>query len=139
MKKVFISEYNTSVVSILKIILNNQIMKNLQVIIQIIVSISVYYVWIFRYFNVEKEFHLFGLSDIIRNLVGASKISLSTLLIAGIWYPELGLIGACGMAFFMIFAQYFHFKVKNPLIKYVPSLLLLVLSVFLIFTSLEII
>ena len=48
---------------------------------QFAVAFSVYYVWIFRFHNVIKEFKSFGLSDVTRNLVGASKITLSTLLI----------------------------------------------------------
>ena len=45
---------------------------------QFAVAFSVYYVWIFRFHNVLKEFKSFGLSDLTRNLVGASKITLST-------------------------------------------------------------
>ena len=54
---------------------------------QTAVAFSVYYVWIFRFHNVLKEFKSFGLSDLTRNFVGASKITLSTLLVAGIWFP----------------------------------------------------
>jgi hypothetical protein len=35
-----------------------------------------------------------------------------------------------GMAFFMVCAQIAHVKVKNPWIKYVPSFIFLVLSLF---------
>jgi hypothetical protein len=35
------------------------------------------------------------------------------------------------MGLFMVAAQYFHFSVKNPLVKHVPSLLLLALCVVL--------
>ncbi len=114
-------------------------MENLKIIVQIVVACSVYYVWIFRYFNVEKEFQLFGLSDVIRNFVGACKISFSALLLVGIWFPQLVLLAASGMAFFMVSAQYFHFKVKNPFQKHLPSLLLLALCLFLILSSLEIV
>lgn len=114
-------------------------MENIITIVQVAVAISVYYVWIFRYFNVVKEFQLFELSDEIRNFVGAFKLSLSALLIAGIWFPQLILIASSGMAFFMVSAQYFHFKVKNPFQKHFPSLLLLILCIVLILTSFQII
>lgn len=110
-------------------------MENLVLLSQIIVAASVYYVWIFRYFNVVKEFKEFGLSDVTRNFVGASKTSLAALLIAGIWYPKLILIASIIMGLFMISAQFFHFKVKNPFIKHLPSLLLLILCVFLAMAS----
>ena len=61
-------------------------MENLVIIAQIILAVAVAYVWIFRYNNVVKEFKQFGLNDITRNFVGASKIALATLLVAGIWY-----------------------------------------------------
>jgi hypothetical protein len=67
-------------------------MENLINLSQIIVTISVVYVWTFRFHNVVKEFEQFGLSDLTRNIVGATKISLATLLILGIWYSSLVLI-----------------------------------------------
>ena len=105
-------------------------MANLILLAQIIVAASVYFVWIFRYFNVIKEFHQFGLSDVTRNFVGSAKMSMSALLIVGIWYPDVVLIAAVVMGLFMIGAQFFHFKIKNPFIKHLPSLILLILCIF---------
>jgi hypothetical protein len=99
-------------------------------VVQLVIAISVAYVWIFRFDNIVKEFKQYGLSDLTRNIVGASKIALATLLITGIWFPSLVFIPALVMAFLMVCAQYFHFKVKNPWIKHLPSLLLLALSLF---------
>ena len=95
---------------------------------QIIVAISVLYVWTFRFHNVLKEFEQFGLSDLTRNIVGATKISLATLLVVGIWYSALILIPSVLMGLLMICAQYFHFKISNSFIKHLPSLILLILS-----------
>lgn len=114
-------------------------MINLTTFVLIIVAASVYYVWIFRYFNVIKEFNQFGLSDVTRNFVGASKISLAALFLVGIWYPNFIAIPSIFMGLFMIGAQYFHFKIKNPFIKHLPSLILLILCTFLATTSLGII
>lgn len=97
---------------------------------QLIIAVSVCYIWIFRFDNIILEFKQYQLPDVVRNLVGASKIALSTLLVAGIWYPALVLIPALLMAFLMVSAQYFHFKVKNPWIKHLPSFVFLVLSLF---------
>ncbi len=102
-------------------------MENLSSLAQMVLALSVAYVWIFRYDNVVKEFKQFGLNDLTRNFVGASKIALATLLVAGIWYPSLVQIPSVLMGLFMISAQYFHFKIKNPLIKHLPSLILLIL------------
>lgn len=105
-------------------------MENLLVIAQLLVAISVVIVWVFRFDNIEKEFKQYGLSNLTRTMVGATKIALATLLVAGIWYPSLILIPALIMAFLMLSAQYFHFKVNNPWQKRMPSLILLLLCLF---------
>ena len=97
---------------------------------QLVIALSIGYVWIFRFDNIVKEFKQYGLSDLTRTIVGASKIVLATLLVTGIWFPTLVFIPALMMAFLMICAQYFHFKVKNPWSKHLPSLLLLAASLF---------
>lgn len=110
-------------------------MENLINLAQLVVAISVVYVWTFRFHNVIKEFEQFGLSDLTRNLVGATKISLATLLVTGIWFPSLVLIPSILMGLLMIGAQYFHFKISNPFIKHLPSLILLALCAFIAYSS----
>ena len=63
-------------------------MENISLISQLIVAISVIFIWVFRYNNIIVEFKHYGYSDLLRNIVGASKISISTLLIMGIWYKK---------------------------------------------------
>lgn len=114
-------------------------MTDLAVIAQAIVALSIVIVWVFRFDNIVKEFKQYGLSDLTRTIVGSTKIVLATLLVAGIWYPSLVLIPALIMAFLMISAQYFHFKVKNSFQKRLPSMLLLLLCLFIASVSLNII
>lgn len=97
---------------------------------QVIVAVSIVIVWVFRFDNIVKEFKEFGLSSLTRDAVGATKISLSTLLVTGLWYPELVPGPALAMAFLMLCAQFAHFKVSNPWHKHLPSLGLLGLSLF---------
>ncbi|GAA3962725.1 DoxX family protein [Hymenobacter antarcticus] len=106
---------------------------------QIIVALSVGFVWVFRFDNIVHEFRQYELSDLTRTMVGATKIILATLLVAGIWYPALVLIPALLMGLLMAAAQYFHFKVSNPWSKHLPSLFLLVLCVFIAAVSLKLI
>ncbi len=106
---------------------------------QLVVALSVGFVWIFRFDNIVKEFQQYGLSDLTRTMVGNAKIILATLLVVGIWYPALVLGAAVGMGLFMLAAQYFHFKVNNPVSKRLPSLVLLVLCVFIAAVSLNLI
>ena len=103
-------------------------MNELSYLLQTILALSIVYVWVFRFDNIVLEFKQYELSDLTRNLVGAAKISLSTLLVAGIWFPPLVLMSSLLMAVLMVFAQLAHFRVKNPWIKHVPSFVLLVVS-----------
>ena len=105
-------------------------MENVSIIAQIIVSISIIIIWVFRYDNIVLEFKQFGISDLVRNIVGASKISLSTILVLGIYYEVPLVTASLLIAFLMVCAQAYHMNVKNPLKKYVPSGLLLLLSLF---------
>jgi DoxX-like family len=114
-------------------------MNNYSIIAQVIVALSIAYVWVFRFDNIVKEFKQYGLSDLTRSMVGSAKIALSTLLVAGIWYPDLVPIPALLIAFLMLSAQYFHFKVGNPWLKHIPSLILLLLSLFIAAVSLKLI
>lgn len=110
-------------------------MKDLLIISQLIVAISVLFVWVFRFHNVEKEFKQFGLSVTIRSAVGASKIALATLLLVGLCQPCYVFYSAILMGFFMLSAQYFHFKLKNPLNQRIPSFIFLSLCVFIALQS----
>jgi hypothetical protein len=105
-------------------------MENIAILAQLIIAISIVVVWVFRFDNKVMEFKQYGLSPLIRSMVGASKIALSTLLVVGIFYKEVVFISALLMAFLMICAQIAHIKVKNPLTKYIPSFLLLIMSLF---------
>ncbi len=106
---------------------------------QLIIALSIGYVWVFRFDNIVKEFNNYGLSELTRSAVGTAKIVLSTLLVAGIWYADLVLIPVLLIAIFMLCAQYFHFKVGNPWQKHLPSLLLFILSLFIAVVYLKVI
>ena len=56
-------------------------MQNLLILSQIIISFSIVVVWVFRHENIVLEFKQYGLSNLLRNIVGALKISLATILV----------------------------------------------------------
>ncbi len=110
-------------------------MLPLETIFKITIAISILIVWVFRFDNIVKEFKQYQLSDLTRTMIGTLKIVLATLLVVGIWHQEYVLFSASAMAFLMLAAQYFHFKVKNPWHKHIPSLFLLTLCVYLIYQN----
>lgn len=111
-------------------------MESILLFSKLIIAVSILIVWCLRFDNIEKEFKQYGLSVMVRSFVGAAKISMATLLVASIWYEELVLVPAAIMGFLMLSAQYFHFKVKNPFVKFLPSLGLLILSLLLVSSQL---
>ncbi len=102
---------------------------------QFIIAASIIYVWVFRFNNIIIEFKQYQLSDLVRSSVGAAKMILATLLVTGIWYVDLVFVPTILMALLMVAAQYFHFKVKNPWKKHVPSFALLLLCIFIVLQS----
>lgn len=105
-------------------------MTTLATIAILIIALSIVIVWVFRFDNIIKEFEQYGLPDLVRNMVGAAKIAISTMLVTGIFYDSPVVWPALAMAFLMLCAQFAHIKVKNPFHKYLPSLGLLILSLF---------
>ena len=64
-------------------------MENIAIAAQLIIAFSIVIVWVFRFDNIVVEFKQYGLSDLVSSMVGASKISLATLLVVGIFYQKV--------------------------------------------------
>ena len=114
-------------------------MQSLVIVCQIIIALGIFNVWIIRYGketgwrggeakNMKEEFAAYGLPSGVMVFIGAAKILLASCLIIGIWIPLLVKPGAIAMAFLMMGAVSMHVKVKDPLQKSLPALIMLVLS-----------
>ena len=64
-------------------------MEQISLIFQLIVAVSVLYIWIFRYDNIVVEFKHYGYSDLVRNFVGASKISISSSILQALGVNDM--------------------------------------------------
>ena len=82
--------------------------------------------------SMKEEFMVYGFSGNIMFIVGAIKVLLAAALIVSIWYPELSIPSAAGMAIFMLGAIVMHFKANDPSIRSLPALLLLVSCILII-------
>ncbi|HBB49093.1 MAG TPA: hypothetical protein DCZ44_05600 [Flavobacteriaceae bacterium] len=106
-------------------------MENIIDLLQLIVALSVLYIWAFRFKTINQEFEQFGYSEQFKAITGVSKVILATFLISGLISGVLcgpfTVIGALGMAAFMAGAQYAHMSVKNPWSKRLPSLIFLLM------------
>ncbi len=72
--------------------------------------------------NMREEFEEYGLSERTMYVVGAAKVSLATLMLAGLFYPRLTRPASTGLAALMLGAIGMHFKVKDPIKRAVPAM-----------------
>lgn len=117
-------------------------MENLVIVLQIIVALGIFNVWVLRFGkptqwrggtanNMNEEFATYGLPGWMVQVVGFLKLTCAACLVAGIWIPVVVRPAAVGLALLMLGAVAMHVKVKDPLEKSLPALTMLVLSVFL--------
>lgn len=121
-------------------------LRILYVVVSFFVSFLVTNVWLFRFnketpyrggdaVNMIEEFAEYGLNANIMYLVGFLKIVASIGLIIGLLKTKISIYSSLLMSFLMIGAIYFHFKISDPAIKYFPSVLMLLCSIFIYFSS----
>ncbi len=115
-------------------------------IIQAIVAIGIYNVWIFRFgkstnwrgghsTNMQEEFAAYGLSRSIMFIVGTLKILFATLLLLGLFYPELVRPAAFGLAILMLGAIIRHIKIHDSFKKSIPATTVFLLCIFVAYFS----
>jgi hypothetical protein len=103
---------------------------------QVVVALAILNVWILRYgkatswrggeaTNMREEFSVYGLPDWFMFTIGFLKITLSALLIVGLWVPALTKPAATGMALLMIGAIAMHFKAGDAPLKSLPAFVVL--------------
>lgn len=93
-----------------------------------VVAASVLFVWVVRYANTVEEFKQYGLPDWLRDFVGILKMTFSLMLLIGIERGLFAVMGGIGIAILMAAAFVVHLRVKNPFLKTLPCLTLLLLS-----------
>lgn len=107
---------------------------------QVIIAIGLLNVWLFRASqstpyrggsaeSMREEFAVYGLPAFMMYAVGTLKVLISLSMIAGIWLPFLVLPSATVLILLMLGAFSMHLKVKDPLVKAVPSLLMLGMAI----------
>jgi uncharacterized membrane protein YphA (DoxX/SURF4 family) len=115
-------------------------MDTVQIITQWLVGLGILNVWLLRSGkatsfrggdakNMKEEFAVYGLPPWFMYLIGACKITLALMLLAGTWIPALAGPAALGMAVLMAGAVTMHIKVKDSVTKTAPSLTVLALCI----------
>ena len=94
--------------------------------LKIFVAVSIFYVWIPRYFNIIEEFKQYNYSDQLRDVVGILKLTFAFMLVAR--DSQYVLLASAGLVFLMLAAFATHIRVKNNYRLFFPSLFLMLIN-----------
>ena len=114
--------------------------------LNLIIALGILNVWVVRFNqktefrggdanSLKEEFETYGLPVWFMYIIGFVKISLSILLIIGIWIPQINLYISLAMTLLMIGAIIMHLKIQDPLKKSLPAFSILLLLVGVILNS----
>ena len=115
-------------------------METLRLVLQVIVALGLLNVWLLRARkptryrggdskSIREEFAAYGLPVGVMYVVGGLKVAIAIALLAGIWLPNLIVPAASLLTLLMIGACAMHLKVRDPLLKVVPALLMLAMAI----------
>jgi hypothetical protein len=115
-------------------------MEILATVLQVIVALGLLNVWLIRARKstpyrggesetIKEEFATYDLPSYMMYLVGGLKILIALAMIAGIWVDALIVPAGSVLMVLMIGAYAMHLKVKDPVKKAVPSLLMLGMAI----------
>lgn len=104
--------------------------------LQLIVGLGILNVWLLRSGKVtpfrggnaktlREEFAAYGLPFWFMCVVGVLKVGLAFALLAGLWIHSLTQPAAIGLGLLMLGAFIMHLKVKDPMKKALPSIVVL--------------
>jgi uncharacterized membrane protein YphA (DoxX/SURF4 family) len=108
--------------------------------LQVIIALGLFNVWLIRAGketpyrggeakSISEEFAAYGLPAAMMYVVGGLKILIALAMLIGIWVPVLVIPAAGVLIVLMLGAFAMHLKVKDPIEKSVPALLMLTMAV----------
>ena len=120
--------------------------ENLPLILQLIISVGLINVWLFRFNkvteyrggganNMKEEFQAYGLPIWLMYVVGFLKIAIAIMLIVSIWVKELLEYNLWLLSVLMFGAVLMHLKVKDPIKKSYPALSILFMIALILYLS----
>lgn len=111
-------------------------MEYVVIALQLIVALGILNVWLLRSGKatafrggdaktLRQEFAAYGLPFWFMCVIGVLKVGLALALLAGIWNHRITQPAAIGMGALMMGAFVMHLKVKDPITKAMPSIVVL--------------
>jgi len=115
-------------------------MKTVISVLQVVAALGLLNVWLLRFGkstpyrggsskSMIEEFAAYGLPKWFTYVVGFLKVGAALCLLAGLWLHELVFPAALTVSILMLGALSMHIKVRDPLKKSVPALIMLALCV----------
>jgi uncharacterized membrane protein YphA (DoxX/SURF4 family) len=115
-------------------------MNTVILILQIAAALGLLNVWLIRFHrstpyrggnagSMREEFAIYGLPGWFAHVIGTMKVGAALCLIAGLWLRWLVFPSALLLAILMLGALAMHAKIRDPLRKSAPALVMLALSV----------
>ena len=114
-------------------------MQTITLILQVVIALGLFNVWLLRFSRstpyrggaaetMPEEFLAYGLPRWSTYLVGLLKLGAGLALIIGLWHPHWVRPAALLIVGLMVGAIFMHFKIRDPLKKNLPALVMLILS-----------
>ena len=101
----------------------------------IILSISIFFVWVVRYKNITEEFKGYYYPYWFRDFTGILMLSFSAMIMKN--KTELIILGCLGIIIQMLGALWTHYMVQNPLRKTIPAFAVLGLCLFILYFTID--
>ena len=118
----------------------NSTVDYIRMALQLIVGLGILNVWIFRSGkstpyrggdakNLREEFASYGLPFWFMCVIGVLKVGMALALLTAIWIHSLAQPAAIGLGLLMLGALAMHLKVKDPIKKALPSIVVVAMCV----------
>ena len=104
---------------------------------KVILSISLFYVWVVRYKNITEEFKGYNYPYWFRDFTGILMLSFSAMIMKN--KTELIILGCLGLIVQMLGALWTHYMVQNPLKKTIPAFAVLGICLFILYFTIDLI
>ena len=115
-------------------------------VLQLIVAFGLLNVWLVRIGkstdyrggeakNLKEEFATYGLAPWVYFVVGGLKICSAAALILGVWISPAASVASIVVVLLMLGAILMHLKIRDPLKKSVPAILMLGMSLAIALTT----
>ena len=101
--------------------------------LKIFVAVSIFYVWVPRYFNIVEEFKQYKYPDQLRDIVGILKLTFAFMLVAK--DGQYVVLAAGGLIILMSAAFITHLRVKNNYKLFFPSMSQIIMNSYILYMT----